>query len=119
MTDDKSERCTMMRLERLEDRLMLNAGDLDVVFAGGKATANFSAGAAQIAALAVDGNGDIVTAGQAGGSNAQVALARLQRNGTLDPTFGDPITGTVPPGQTGQPPLSGEVTTSLAANQNS
>src|SRR5438105_13947864 len=109
----------MMRLERLEDRLMLNAGDLDVGFAGGKATANFSAGAAQIAALAVDGNGDIVAAGQAGGSNSQVALARLQRNGTLDPTFGDPITGTVPPGQTGQPPLSGEVTTSLAANQNS
>src|SRR5438445_6460710 len=93
----------MMRLERLEDRLMLNAGDLDVVFAGGKATANFSAGAAQIAALAVDGNGDIVAAGQAGGSNSQVALARLQRNGTLDTSFGN----------------AREITTSLAANQNS
>ena len=54
----------MMRLEQLEDRLLLNAGDLDVVFAGGKATANFTAGAAQIAALSVDGNGDIVADGR-------------------------------------------------------
>jgi hypothetical protein len=43
----------MMRLEQLEDRLMLNAGDLDVVFAGGKATANFALGSAQVAAVAV------------------------------------------------------------------
>jgi hypothetical protein len=56
----------MMRVERLEDRLLLNAGDLDVVFAGGKATTNFTAGPAQIAALAVDGNGDIVAAGIVG-----------------------------------------------------
>ena len=42
-----------MSLERLEDRLLLSAGDLDVVFAGGKATANFSLGAAQAQAIAV------------------------------------------------------------------
>src|SRR5579864_638278 len=93
----------MMRVEQLEYRLLLNAGDLDVVFAGGKATANFGLGSAQIAALAVDGNGDIVAAGEAGGSNAAIALARFQRNGTFDTTFGN----------------GGEITTSLAANQNS
>src|SRR5216684_9035248 len=88
MTDDKSERCTMMRLERLEDRLMLNAGDLDVVFAGGKATANFGLGAAQVEALAVQADGRIVAAGQAGSNGADFALARFNRNGTLDASFG-------------------------------
>jgi uncharacterized delta-60 repeat protein len=93
----------MMRVERLEERLLLNAGDLDVVFAGGKATANFTLGSAQIATLAVDGNGEIIAAGQVGSSNSQIALARFRPNGTLDTSFG----------------TAGEVTTSLAASQNS
>src|SRR5205823_6737993 len=71
--------------------------------AGGKATANFAVGSAQIAALAVDGNGEIVAAGEAGGNNSDIALARFQRSGALDTSFGN----------------GGEITTNLAANQNS
>src|SRR5207244_4753700 len=107
-----SLRCTMRRflgkialerLEVLEDRLLLSAGDLDVVFAGGKATANFSLGAAQVQALAVQADGRIVAVGQAGSSGSEFALARFNRNGTLDPSFG----------------TAGEVTTSLGTSPNS
>src|SRR5690348_6280968 len=77
-----------LSFEYLEDRLLLSAGDLDVVFAGGKATANFSLGSAQVQALAVQADGRIVAAGQAGGSGSDFALARFNRNGTLDPGFG-------------------------------
>jgi len=75
-------------LEYLEDRLLPSAGDLDVVFAGGKATASFSLGAAQVEALAVQADGRIVAAGQAGSNGADLALARFNRNGTLDASFG-------------------------------
>src|SRR5947209_11960304 len=92
-----------LALERLEDRLLLNAGDLDVIFAGGKATANFSLGAAQVEALAVQADGKIIAAGQAGSNGAEFALARWSRNGTLDPGFGS----------------AGEVTTPLGASGNS
>jgi len=90
-------------IERLEDRLLLSAGDLDVVFAGGKATANFSLGAAQVEALAVQADGRIVAAGQAGSNGADFAMARFNRNGTLDPSLG----------------TAGEVTTSLGTSPNS
>src|SRR5260370_40024655 len=79
-----------MLVERLEDRLLLSAGDLDVVFAGGKATANFNLGAAQVEALAVQADGRIVAAGQAGSNGADFALARFNRNGTLDASFRTP-----------------------------
>ena len=82
---------------------MLNAGDLDVVFAGGKATANFSLGAAQVQALAVQADSKIVAVGQAGSSNSDFALARFNLNGTLDAGFG----------------TAGEVITGFGANQNS
>src|SRR5205807_5849204 len=75
-------------VEHLEDRLMLNAGDLDVVFAGGKATADFSVGAAQVHALAVQADSRIVAVGQAGGGSSAFALARFNLNGTLDTSFG-------------------------------
>src|SRR5438309_9223368 len=91
-----------LALEYLEDRLMLNAGDLDVVFAGGKATANFSLGAAQAQAIAVQADSKIVAVGQAGGSSSAFALARFNLNGTLDPSFG----------------TGGEVTTKLGPSQN-
>jgi uncharacterized delta-60 repeat protein len=90
-------------VERLEDRLLLDACDLDVVFAGGRATANFSLGPAQLQVLAVQADGRIVAAGQAGSSNSEFTLARFNRNGTLDASFGS----------------GGEVITSLAAGQNS
>src|SRR5438132_236257 len=102
-------------VERLEDRLLLSAGDLDVVFAGGKATANFSLGQSQVQALAVEADGRIVAVGQAGsnGSATSVAVApdgkiivagsvqpspfssasdftlvRYNADGSLDTTFG-------------------------------
>src|SRR5438105_1170147 len=92
-----------LALEYLEDRLLLNAGDLDGVFAGGKATANSSLGAAQVRALAVQADGKIIAAGQAGGNGSEFALVRWNRNGTLDPGFGS----------------AGEVTTPLGTNGNS
>jgi len=92
-----------MVLERLEDRLLPSAGDLDVVFGGGKATANFSLGAAQVEALALQADGRIIAAGQAGSNGADFALARFNRNGTLDASFG----------------TAGEVTTSLGSSPNS
>src|SRR5436309_2411694 len=92
-----------LALQCLEDRLLLNAGDLDVVFAGGKATANFSLGSAQVQALAVQADSKIVAVGQAGSSNSKFALARFNLNGTLDAGFG----------------TAGEVITGSGANQNS
>src|SRR5438445_4125808 len=92
-----------LTLEYLEDRLLLSAGDLDVVFAGGKATANFSLGQSQVQALAVQADGKIIGAGQVGGNGSGVALARWNRNGTLDPGFGS----------------AGEVTTPLGSSGNS
>src|SRR5438874_1366724 len=91
-----------LALECLEDRLLLNAGDLDVVFAGGKATANFSLGAAQVQALAVQADGKIIAVGQAGNNGSEFALARFNRNGTLDPGFG----------------TAGEITASLDSSAN-
>src|SRR5947209_4374094 len=91
-----------LAFEYLEDRLLPSAGDLDVVFAGGKATANFSLGAAQVQALAVQADSKIVAVGQAGSSNSDFALARFNLNGTLDASFG----------------AVGEVTTEFGANQN-
>src|SRR5438445_6450996 len=92
-----------LTLEYLEDRLLLSAGDLDVVFAGGKATANFSLGQSQVQALAVQADGKIIAAGQAGSSGSEFALARWNRNGTLDPGFGS----------------AGEVATPLGTSGNS
>src|SRR5439155_20724690 len=89
-------------VERLEDRLLLSAGDLDVVFGGGKVTAGFAAGSAQVHALAVEPDGRIIAVGQAGSPNATFALARFNRNGTLDQTFGN----------------GGEVTTGLGSSHN-
>src|SRR5437868_4691563 len=74
-------------LERLEDRLLPSAGELDVVFAGGKSIANFSLGAAQAAALAVQADSKIVAVGQAGSDSSNFALARFNLDGTLDTSF--------------------------------
>src|SRR5437870_6569931 len=83
-----AQRLALQNLERLEDRIVPSAGDLDVVFGGGKVTADFSLGQAQIQALAVQANGQIVAAGQAGSGNSEFALARFNLNGTLDANFG-------------------------------
>jgi uncharacterized delta-60 repeat protein len=73
-----------LTLESLEARLLLNASDLDVVFAGtGKLTTSFP-GSAQLNDLAAQPDGKIVALGQAG---SNLALARYLRNGSLDPAF--------------------------------
>ena len=91
-----------LQIELLEQRLLPSAGDLDVVFGGGKVTAGFASGPAQVHGLAVEPDGRIITVGQAGSPNATFALARFNRNGTLDQTFAN----------------GGEVTTGLGSSQN-
>src|SRR5262245_64330717 len=93
---------TNLQIEQLESRLLLNAGDLDVIFSGGKATAGFVLGSAQAHGLAVQANGQVIAVGQAGAQNAVFALARFNLNGALDPTFGS----------------GGEVTTALGSSHN-
>ncbi|MBL8778128.1 MAG: hypothetical protein JNK12_19465 [Acidimicrobiales bacterium] len=63
-------------------------GTLDRTFSGdGKATVDFGPGTEIAYDLAVQPDGRIVVAGIVGGKGGQFGLARLRRNGTLDPTF--------------------------------
>jgi uncharacterized delta-60 repeat protein len=97
----KSRRRPALCVEPLESRLLLDAGDLDVLFGGkGTVTTDFSAGASSAQAVAVQPDGKVVAAGSAGNPNSVFALARYNLNGSLDPTFG----------------LGGQVTTSLGPN---
>ena len=68
-------------------------GKLDPTFGdGGKATLDFGASDDQATALALQQNGKIVVVGQRkkgqGANFADIAVARLQPNGTKDPSFG-------------------------------
>jgi len=80
--------------ERLEDRTLLSAGDLDLPFGiGGKVISNF--GAFDFAsATAVLDDGKILAAG---GSDGDFLAARYGQDGTLDTTFGEADAGN--PGQ--------------------
>src|SRR5688500_4111762 len=76
-------------VERLEDRRMLAAGDLDTMFGtGGQVVQDLGIGKQeQIFASAVQVDGKIVVAGFAinvGGSGSDFLVARLIRNCTLD-----------------------------------
>jgi uncharacterized delta-60 repeat protein len=64
-------------------------GTLDAAgFSGdGKATINFTTGLDAAFAGALDGSGNIVAAGRAGGGGGRFALARWTPAGTLDPSF--------------------------------
>jgi uncharacterized delta-60 repeat protein len=79
-------------VERLEERVLLNAGDLDLSFgAGGKVTTGFlgpSVDSAQ--AVVVSQAGKIIVAGTSTGNNSsqEIALARYNADGSLDATFG-------------------------------
>src|SRR5438132_8434267 len=92
-----------LTLEYLDDRLLLFACDVDVLVLGSFPTRRSSDLAAQVQALAVQADGKIIAAGQAGGNGSEFALARWNHNGTLDPRFGS----------------AGEVTTPLGTNGNS
>jgi uncharacterized delta-60 repeat protein len=62
------------------------AGDLDSSFSrNGKATIRVAGGSNFVGGVAIQADGKIVVAGQAG---SKFALVRYRRNGTLDPTFG-------------------------------
>jgi uncharacterized delta-60 repeat protein len=81
---------SLLHVERLEARLAPSAGDLDVVFGGtGKITTDFHTGSDQLQAIAVQANGQIVAAGTTGGTVSDMALARYNRNGSLDAGFGN------------------------------
>jgi uncharacterized delta-60 repeat protein len=64
-------------------------GDLDPTFGGdGKVTTDFAGGQDQASAVAIQGDGKIVTAGAAFVSgNLDFALARYNSDGSLDATF--------------------------------
>jgi uncharacterized delta-60 repeat protein len=80
------------RLEELEGRVLLSAGDLDPSFGtGGKVTTNFGPSSMNAAsALALQSDGKMVVAGTTAGSSGrpEFAIARYNADGTLDPTFG-------------------------------
>jgi uncharacterized delta-60 repeat protein len=86
---------------QLENRLLLSAGSLDLVFnQTGVVTTGFAAGSAQAAAIAVQTDSKIVVVGKVGDNSSEIALARYNRDGTLDSSFGS----------------GGEVLTSFGAN---
>jgi uncharacterized delta-60 repeat protein len=63
-------------------------GSLDPTFDGdGKVTTDFSAGADEAFAVAIQADGKIVTGGSAAISGVDFALARYHPDGSLDPTF--------------------------------
>jgi uncharacterized delta-60 repeat protein len=63
-------------------------GSLDGTFGGdGRVTTDFAGGPDQAFAVAVQGDGKIVTAGLARSASTDFALARYNSDGSLDPTF--------------------------------
>jgi uncharacterized delta-60 repeat protein len=79
-------------LERLEDRCLLSAGDLDTTFGtGGKVNADFGFAFGPTVdnayAVTIQPDGKVVVAGTTSLDN-DMALMRFQNNGTLDSGFG-------------------------------
>ncbi len=78
-------------LESLEDRRLLSAGALDTTFgSGGRQTIPFPLGGTSVYAdsMAVQADGKIVVAGYTRGAAAgEMAVARLNPNGSLDTSF--------------------------------
>jgi uncharacterized delta-60 repeat protein len=64
-------------------------GSLDTSFAGGKLLLGAGAGDDYANAIAVQPDGKIIVAGRAAEHLGDFALIRLERDGQLDPTFGD------------------------------
>src|SRR5262245_11230873 len=81
------------RLEQLEARCLLSAGDLDATFGTlGKVLTTFSGGFAEAASVAVQPDGKLVVAGVTatfGTSGSEdFALVRYNPDGSLDTSFG-------------------------------
>src|SRR5947207_14494917 len=78
-------------VEALEARKLLSAGALDPSFGtGGKVTVDFHGPQVQSTVVAVQADGKTVVAGPSTdpGHETDVALTRLNVDGTLDTTFG-------------------------------
>jgi uncharacterized delta-60 repeat protein len=68
---------------------ILGDADLDTTFGiGGKVTKDFSGPADSVEAITIDSNGKILVAGYAVNAYTDIALARYNSDGVLDPTFG-------------------------------
>src|SRR5262245_7222683 len=82
------------QLERLEDRCMLTAGQIDTTFgSGGSVVTSFSSGNDLPGAVIVQPDGKILVGGAAATpatskDTPQFALARYTTSGSLDTTFG-------------------------------
>src|SRR5262249_13569231 len=82
------------RLEALEARALLSAGDLDLTFGGtGKVTTQVRISWSQAYAVAVQPDLKVVTAGWAYGQSHKTAysaigLVRYNPDGSLDPSYG-------------------------------
>jgi uncharacterized delta-60 repeat protein len=76
-------------VEPLEDRTVPDAGALDLSFGnGGTVHTDLNGGLEQAAALAIDDQGRLVTAGFRVGAGAyRMAIVRYLPDGSLDPTF--------------------------------
>jgi uncharacterized delta-60 repeat protein len=89
------------RLERLEDRALMNAGGLDPTFGiGGKTVIAFDKGGAlsdQAQAVAIDAQGRTIVVGSAqlGATDRDFAVTRLNPDGSLDTTFANGGTKTI------------------------
>jgi uncharacterized delta-60 repeat protein len=87
-----SKKHPRLLVESLEERTLLAAGALDLGFGGtGKVLTDFSTGAGEAAAVAVQPDGRILVAGFAfdpAKGRDDFALARYNADGSLDTTFG-------------------------------
>src|SRR5262245_32317146 len=82
------------RLEPLEERYLLSAGDLDTDFGtGGRVLTTFPGGFAEAASVAVQPDGKVVVAGVTLTFNTSdsedFALVRYNADGSLDTSFGN------------------------------
>ncbi len=77
------------RIESLEDRVLLSAGDLDPSFGtNGSVTTSFGASPGGANHVAIDPNGRIIVVGATGSApNRDFAVARYNSDGSLDTTF--------------------------------
>ena len=80
-----------LQVDLLERRYLLSAGSLDLIFnQTGIVSTSFPAGPAQASAIVAQPDGKIVVVGSVGinTNSSEFALARYNRDGTLDSSFG-------------------------------
>ncbi len=84
---------SQLKIERLEERTTLHAGDLDIAFGdGGISIANFESSYDQPNTMLFQPDGKVILLGRTelgSNSSTDLALARFLPDGSLDTTFGD------------------------------